>query len=115
MRKQIKKTVYKILLEDEYARENDNYLIVRVAQELDPITAGSTFVSLVSSSLSLESVTRARRAFLKDNPRLKPKRITEIRKKEEQEYLTKDKFNSLALANNIVNEPTEKEFYVLLA
>ncbi|HKM35739.1 MAG TPA: hypothetical protein VJY54_13505 [Lachnospiraceae bacterium] len=34
--------------------------------------------------------------------------------KEEPEYLTKDKFNSLALANNIVNETTEKEFYVLL-
>ncbi len=33
---------------------------------------------------------------------------------EEQKYLIQDKFNSLALANNIVNESTEKEFFVLL-
>ena len=33
---------------------------------------------------------------------------------EEREYLIKDKFGSLALAKNIVDETTEKEFYVLL-
>ena len=40
--------------------------------------------------------------------------VTEEAKTEEREYFIQDKFNSVALANNIVNEPTEKEFYVLL-
>jgi enterochelin esterase-like enzyme len=33
---------------------------------------------------------------------------------EEQQYLIYDKFDSLALAKNIVNEPTEKDFCILL-
>lgn len=40
--------------------------------------------------------------------------LTAETKTEEQEYLIQDKFDSLALANNIVDESTEKEFYVLL-
>ena len=86
MNKNIKKTVYDILLNDKYARENDNYLIVRVAQRLDPTLAGSKFIDLRFSKLSFEGITRARRNFLKDYPTLKPKKMTEIREKEEQEY-----------------------------
>ena len=87
MRKKIKQTVYEILLEDEYARENDNYLIMRVAQKLDPVLAGSKFMDIRFSSLSMESITRARRQFFKEYPELKPKKMTEIREKEEQEYV----------------------------
>ena len=36
MNKNIKKTVYKILEQDKLAREDDNYLILRVVQELEP-------------------------------------------------------------------------------
>ena len=86
MNRAVKRTVYKILLEDEYARENDNYLILRVAQILDPELAGSKFVALRFSKLSMESITRARRSFFKEFPELKPKKMTEIRKQEEQEY-----------------------------
>ena len=86
MNKNIKKTVYKILQEDTYARENDNYLIVRVAQELEPNLAGSKFIDLRFSKLSCEGITRARRKFFRENPELKPKEITEIREREEQEY-----------------------------
>ena len=32
-KREIKKTVYKILQNDEFAREDDNYLILRVVQE----------------------------------------------------------------------------------
>ena len=79
MNRAVKRTVYKILLEDEYARENDNYLIFRVAQILDPQLAGSKFVALRFSKLSMESITRARRSFFKEFPELKPKKMTEIR------------------------------------
>lgn len=87
MNKQIKPTVYEILKEDEYARSNDNYLIIRVAQRLDPELAGSMFANLRFSKLSLESVTRARRHFFRDFPELKPKEMTKIREQEEQEYV----------------------------
>lgn len=86
MRKKIKQIVYEILLADEYARENDNYLIMRVAQKLDPVLAGSKFMDLRFSKLSFESITRARRQFFKEYPEKKPKKMTEIREREEQEY-----------------------------
>lgn len=87
MRKKIKQTVYEILLEDEYSRENDNYLIMRVAQKLDPVLAGSKFMNIRFSNLSMESITRARRQFFKEYPELKPKKMTKIREREEQEYV----------------------------
>jgi len=86
MNKKVKPTVYKILKEDEYARSNDNYLIIRVAQKVDPDLAGSMFINLRFSKLSMEGITRARRSFFKEFPELKPKKITEIREKEEIEY-----------------------------
>ncbi len=86
MNKKIKETVYKILKQDTYARENDNYLIVKVAQELEPQLAGTMFVNLRFSKLSLEGITRARRSFFKDYPQLKSNEITKIREKEREEY-----------------------------
>lgn len=86
MNKKIKQTVYEILKNDEYSRNNDNYLIVRVAQKLDPELAGSMFINLRFSKLSMEGITRARRSFFKDFPELKPKKITKIREQEEIEY-----------------------------
>jgi len=87
MNKKIKSTVYEILKEDEYARNNDNYLIMRVTQKLDPVLAGSRFIDIRFSNLSMEGITRARRQYFKDYPEKKPKKITEIREKEEQEYI----------------------------
>ena len=86
MNKKIKPLVYRILKEDSYARENDNYLIVKVAQQLEPTLAGSRFIDLMFSGLSMESITRARRKFLQENPDLKPKKVTQIREEEEQKY-----------------------------
>lgn len=86
MNKKIKSTVYEILQNDEYARNNDNYLIYRVAQKLEPELAGSMFINIRFSKLSMEGITRARRSFFKDFPELKPKEMSEIRAKEEIEY-----------------------------
>ena len=86
MNKRIKETVYKILKDDEYCRSNDNALLVRVAQILEPDLAGSMFVNLRFSKLSFEGITRARRQFFKEFPKLKPKEMTKIREQEEIEY-----------------------------
>lgn len=86
MNKNIKKTVYEILEKDEYARENDNYLIACVASKIDPELAGSKFINLRFSKLSMEGITRARRSFFREYPHLNPKKIKEIREREEQEY-----------------------------
>lgn len=86
MNRKIKPTVYKILKEEEYARSNDNYLIMKVAQELDPMLAGSRFIDIRFSKLSMETITRARRKFFKEYPELKPEKMTRIREQEEEEY-----------------------------
>ena len=61
MNRNIKKTVYKILQEDSYARENDNYLILRVVQELEPELAGTTFINVMQKlnykGISFEGIT----------------------------------------------------------
>ena len=90
MNKQIRPTVYKILKEDKYARENDNYLIMRVVQELAPDIAGTSFVQVMQNlkykKISLEGITRARRKFFEENPELKEKKSEEARKVEEEKY-----------------------------
>ena len=67
MNKLIKKTVYKILDENEQAREDDNYLILKVVQELEPDLAGTTFAHVMFNlkyrKISLEGITRARRRW----------------------------------------------------
>lgn len=86
MNKRIKKTVYKILEEDEYSRENDNYLIFKVVQELDPKMADSSFVRIINSKISMASITRARRQFFTQNPHLKPRLIAKVREDERKQY-----------------------------
>lgn len=90
MNKNIKKTVYDILKEDEYARKDDNYLIMRVVQELEPELAGTTFVNVMQNitykSISCESITRNRREFFREYPELKDKKATASRQKEESLY-----------------------------
>lgn len=90
MNKNIKKTVYKILKEDEYARGNDNYLILRVVQELEPNLAGTTFVNVMQKlsykGISLEGITRARRKFFEEYPKLKVNKAEQARREEEEKY-----------------------------
>lgn len=90
MNKNIKKTVYKILQEDEYARGNDNYLILRVVQELEPNLAGTTFVNVMQKlsyrGISLEGITRARRKFFEEYPKLKANKAEQARREEEYKY-----------------------------
>lgn len=90
MNKNIKETVYMILREDKYARQNDNYLISRVVQELEPELTGQTFENVMqkiqAKGISFEGITRARRKFFEENPEFRDKTIDQIRRKKEKEY-----------------------------
>lgn len=90
MRRDIKRTVYKILEQDPYARTDDNYLIMKVVQELEPSLAGTSFVNVMQGlkykGISFEGITRARRKFLEEYPEFKEAEITLAREKEEENY-----------------------------
>ena len=90
MNKLTRKTVYKILDEDEKAREDDNYLIFKVVQELEPELAGTTFAhvmfNLKYKKISLESITRARRRWAETHKDLLNANVEEARRKEEENY-----------------------------
>lgn len=91
MNRNVKKTVYKILKEDEYARTDDHYLILKLVEELVPETKGETFINVMiglkHKGISFESITRARRKFFEENPNLKDKITTQARQNEEENYI----------------------------
>ena len=74
MKRPIKKTVYSILEKDKYARQDDNYLIMRVVQRLEPNLAGTTFVEVMQKltyrGISLEGILKHKRFFLETYPNL---------------------------------------------
>ena len=86
----IRKTVNKILDENEQAREDDNYLILKVVQELEPDLAGTTFahvmLNLKYRKISLESITRARRKWAETHKDLLNANVEDARRKEEENY-----------------------------
>ena len=90
MNKLIKKTVCKILDENEQAREDDNYLILKVVQVLEPDLAGTTFANVMFNlgykEISLESITRARRKWAETHKNLLNASTEEARRKEEENY-----------------------------
>ena len=91
MNKLIRKTVYKILDENENARNDDNYLIFKVVQELEPELAGTTFANVMfnlgNKQISLESITRARRKWAEQHRDLLNSNVENARRKEEENYL----------------------------
>ena len=94
MNKQIGKVVNKILVEDAYARKDDDYLMLKVVQELRPDIAGTTFANVMlnlkncskDKQISLESITRARRKWQEENPGLKDSEAENARRIEEENY-----------------------------
>ena len=90
MNKLIKKTVYSILDENEKAREDDNYLILKVVQDLEPDLAGTTFANVMfnlkDKKISLESITRARRRWAETHQDLLNSNVEKARRKEEENY-----------------------------
>lgn len=91
MNRNIKKTVYKILQEDSYAREDDWYLIQQVLMELLPYNSGTAFGQVLQGmkvkGISFEAITRQRRKFLEENPQLKVEDVEKARREKEEEYI----------------------------
>ena len=89
MNRKTKNIVYKILDTDEYAREDDNYLIFKVLNEMTGINkeTGIWYVlnSMKFRGISFESITRHRRKWIELHPDIKIK-SKEKRQEEEQEY-----------------------------
>lgn len=91
MKSEIRKTVDKVLKEDTRAREDDNYLILRVIEKLEPELAimrfSTAMLEMKRRKISLEGITRARRKFFERNPQLNPKNVDRARKSMEKEYI----------------------------
>ena len=90
MRKEVAKKTRQILLEEPYSRENDGYLIRRVIEELEPDLYKKDFRNIMDNiqftGISFESITRARRKFLEENPQLRGQNVENIRRQEEEKY-----------------------------
>lgn len=90
MRKDVANKTRQILQEEPYSRENDGYLIRRVIEELEPDLYRTNFKTIMDNlqfyGISFESITRARRKFLEQNPELKTKKTEQARREKEEEY-----------------------------
>ena len=91
MKNEIRKITYKILKEDTKARIDDNYLILKVIERLEPELAKKNFTTVMENlkdkRISLESITRARRKFFEEYPQLKVKNVDNARRNLEKEYI----------------------------
>ena len=91
MKGEVKNTVCKILKEDPHSREDDNYLILRVIEKLEPDLARMNFktvmLNLKDKRISLAYITRARRKFFEKNPQYNPQNMDKARKSLEKEYI----------------------------
>ena len=89
MNRKTKGIVYKILDTDKYARENDNYLIFRVLNEMTGIDKSTAIWGVLSGmsvqGISFESITRHRRKWEELHPEIEVK-AREFREIEEYEY-----------------------------
>lgn len=90
MRRDVANKVREILQTEPYSRENDGYLIRRVIEELEPDLYKKGFKTTMDNlqfkGISIESITRERRRFFKENPELKVKKSEKARREKEQEY-----------------------------
>jgi len=90
MKSETRRIVDRILREDVRAREDDNYLILKVIEKLEPKLAVMRFstamLEIKSRKISFESITRARRKFFEENPQFNPKNVDRARRKREEEY-----------------------------
>lgn len=91
MNRNVKKVVYKILEQDEYARQDDNYLIFRTLNEMTGINKETGIWKVLNGmkykGISFEAITRQRRKFLEENPHLKDTKTEQVRREEEENYV----------------------------
>lgn len=87
----LEEVVKEILEDEELARRDDCYLILRVVEKMYPTLSCQTFKEVMikgkSKGLSFESITRARRKVQNKYPELNDEEIVENRMNETQEYI----------------------------
>ena len=87
----IEEIVEQILRQDEYARNNDVYLILKYVSKVYPYEVGKRFEETMNyvskKGLSFESITRARRKLQSKYPELKNEKIANFRDKKQKEYI----------------------------
>ena len=87
----IEEIVEQILRQDEYARNNDVYLILKYVSKVYPYEVGKRFEEAMTNvskkGLSFESITRARRKIQNKYPELKNDKVANFRDKKQKEYI----------------------------
>lgn len=90
MRRDVAKKAREILAKEPYSRINDGYLIRRVVEELEPELYKKDFRNIMDNiqftGISVESITRARRKYLEQNPEQKVEKVEKARRLEEEKY-----------------------------
>ena len=87
----VEEIVEQILRKDEYARNNDVYLILKYVSRVYPYEIGKKFEEVMTNvskkGFSFESITRARRKIQNKYPELKNNKIANFRDKKQKDYI----------------------------
>ena len=87
----IEEIVEQILRQDEYARNNDVYLILKYISKVYPYEISKRFEEAMNNvskkGLSFESITRARRKLQNKYPELKNKKVANYRNQRQKEFI----------------------------
>lgn len=93
----VEEVVERILRQDEYARNNDVYLILKYISRVYPYEVGKRFEEVMTNvskkGLSFESITRARRKIQNKYPELKNDKIANFRDKKQKDYIAYSRKN----------------------
>jgi len=93
----VEEIVEQILRKDEYARNNDVYLILKYVSRVYPYEIGKKFeevrTNVSKKGFSFESITRARRKIQNKYPELKNNKIANFRDKKQKDYIAYSRKN----------------------
>ena len=93
----VEEIVEQILRKDEYARNNDVYLILKYVSRVYPYEIGKKFEEVMTNvskkRFSFESITRARRKIQNKYPELKNNKIANFRDKKQKDYIAYSRKN----------------------
>ena len=93
----VEEVVEQILRKDEYARNNDVYLILKYVSRVYPYEIGKKFEEVMTNvskkGFSFESITRARRKIQNKYPELKNNKIANFRDKKQKDYIAYSRKN----------------------
>lgn len=88
---QLKDIVEQILINDEKARKDDNYLILKVVEKLHPDQVGKSFNEVMlnarQNKINFESIRRCRQKVQQIYPELKDFNTATKRQQEIERYL----------------------------